>query len=101
MSRVDSSGVGLAVWEWGDPDDPAILFAHGGFDFAGTYDVFAPLIAAAGWRVVCWDQRGHGDSGHADLYSLDADTRDALAVLDWIGSGPIPVLGHSKGAGCC
>lgn len=87
------------MWEWGDPGDPPILFAHGGFDFAGTYDVFAPLIAAGGWRVVCWDQRGHGDSDHADLYSWEADQRDAVAVMDWIGDEPIPVLGHSKGGG--
>ena len=45
-------------------------------------DVFAPLLADAGWRVVCWDQRGHGDSDHAVLYNWDADVRDALVVLD-------------------
>ncbi len=98
-TKVDAYGVGLAVWEWGEPSAPPILFAHGGFDFAGTYDVFAPLIADAGWRVVCWDQRGHGDSDHAHLYSMAADLRDAVAVLDWIGAEPIPVLGHSKGGG--
>jgi len=96
---VDAWGIELAVWEWGDPDAPPILFAHGGFDFAGTYDGFAPLIADAGWRVVSWDQRGHGDSAHAELYSWEADQRDALAVLDSIGLDPIPVLGHSKGGG--
>ena len=56
---------------------PPLLLAHGGFDFAGTMDVFAPLLADAGWRVVCWDQRGHGDSDHALLYNWDADVRDA------------------------
>ena len=94
---VDSSGVALAVSEWGDPEAPPVLVAHGGFDFARTLDVFAPLVAAAGWRVVSWDQRGHGDSGWADLYSWDADLRDALTVLDTVSSRPIPVIGHSKG----
>ena len=97
--RVDSWGVDLAVWEWGPVDGPPILFAHGGFDFAGTFDGFAPLLADAGWRVVSWDQRGHGDSAHAHLYSWEADQRDALAVLDSIGPDPVPVLGHSKGGG--
>ncbi len=97
--RVDSWGVDLAVWEWGPADGPPILFAHGGFDFAGTFDGFAPLLADAGWRVVSWDQRGHGDSAHAHLYSWEADLRDALAVLDSIGPDPVPVLGHSKGGG--
>jgi pimeloyl-ACP methyl ester carboxylesterase len=95
---VDSDGLRLAVWEWGDEDAPPLLLAHGGFDFAGTFDVFAPLLAAGGWRVVSWDQRGHGDSYHAVLYSWDADLRDGLRVLDTVTASPIPFVGHSKGA---
>ena len=95
--RVNADGVSLAVWEWGDPDAPPVLFAHGGFDFAGTYDTLAPLVADAGYRVVSWDQRGHGDSSHAHLYSWEADIRDALAVLDSTGARSLPVVGHSKG----
>lgn len=94
---VSSDGVRLSVSEWGAPDAPPLLLAHGGFDFAGTYDVFAPLIAEGGWRVVCWDQRGHGDSAKAHLYSWQADLRDAAAVLDSIGEEPVPFMGHSKG----
>lgn len=94
---VASGGIRLAVWEWGDVDAPPVLFTHGGFDFAGTFDALAPLVADAGHRVVSWDQRGHGDSEHAHLYSWDADLRDALAVLDSIGPEALPVVGHSKG----
>ncbi len=94
---VEHSGVRLAVYEWGDAGAPPLLLAHGGFDFAGTFDVFAPLLAAGGWRVVCWDQRGHGDSAHTALYSWEADARDALAVLDATTREPAPLVGHSKG----
>ena len=94
---IDSGGVPLAVWEWGEPDAPPILCAHGGFDYAATFDLMAPIVADAGWRVVSWDQRGHGDSGTAHLYSWEADVRDAVAILDVLGSVPIPVVGHSKG----
>ena len=98
--RLDANGIGLATYEWGDADAPPLLCVHGGFDFARTYDVFAPLLAAGGWRVVSWDQRGHGDSDRADLYSWDADLRDALAVFDHVSPGrPVPVVGHSKGGG--
>lgn len=96
---LDVAGLNLAVYEWGDTDAPPLLLAHGGFDFAGTYDVFAPLLADGGFRVVSWDQRGHGDSEHAELYTWDADVRDALAVLDSVTSTPVPFVGHSKGAG--
>jgi pimeloyl-ACP methyl ester carboxylesterase len=94
---VSAHGLRLAVSEWGDARAPAILLAHGGFDFAGTFDVFAPLLAAADHRVVSWDQRGHGDSDHAELYSWDADVRDMLAVVDSIGPEPLVLVGHSKG----
>jgi len=94
---VDSHGLRLAVYEWGDAKAPPLLLAHGGFDFARTHDVFAPLLAAGGWRVVSWDQRGHGNSEHAALYNWDADVRDALAVLDSATRGAVPFVGHSKG----
>lgn len=94
---VDVFGLRLAVWEWGDETAPPLLLAHGGFDFAGTMDGFAPKLADAGWRVVCWDQRGHGHSDHATLYNWDADVRDALVVLDSTTTHPVPFIGHSKG----
>lgn len=95
---VDAAGVRIAVHEWGDASAPPLMLAHGGFDFARTFDVFAPLLAAGGWRVVSWDHRGHGDSQHAHLYSWDADLRDATAVFDaTAGRNPVPAIGHSKG----
>ncbi|MEO6988204.1 MAG: alpha/beta hydrolase [Aquihabitans sp.] len=94
---INATGPELAVWEWGDPDAPPVLFAHGGFDFTGTFDLLAPLVADAGWRVVCWDQRGHGDSSKGHLYSWAADLRDTVAVIDSIGVRSLPVVGHSKG----
>lgn len=101
---LEVGGLRLRVHEWGDPDAPPMLLMHGGFDFARTFDGFAPRLAAGGWRVVSWDQRGHGESEHAALYSWDGDMRDALAIFDHAISTsgdettrPIPVVGHSKG----
>ena len=96
---VDANGLRIDVKEWGDPFDPPLLLAHGGLDFARTYDRFAPLLAAGGWRVVAWDQRGHGDSEHAALSTWDADARDAVAVLDSTTDAAVPIVGHSKGGG--
>ena len=96
---INSSGLRLALNEWGEPDAPVIAMVHGGFDFSRTFDVFAPMIAEAGWRVVAWDARGHGDSDHAHLYGWAADVRDHLAAIESISSEPIVLLGHSKGGG--
>lgn len=91
------SGVRIAVHEWGDESADPLFLVHGGSDFARTYDEFAPRLARAGWRVVAWDQRGHGDSEHAALYGWDADIRDAIGVMARITDKPAPVIGHSKG----
>ncbi len=94
---VDAAGVEISVAEWGVVDAPPILLAHGGFDFAETMDRFAPMLADEGYRVVAWDQRGHGESAWAHLYSWEADLRDAAAVLATLPDEPLPFVGHSKG----
>jgi pimeloyl-ACP methyl ester carboxylesterase len=94
---VDALGLRIAVHEWGAVDAPPMMVAHGGMDFAGTLDVFAPMLADAGWRVVSWDHRGHGDSEHAAMYSWESDLRDALVVFDSVSAQAMPVVGHSKG----
>jgi len=94
---VNSGGLAMAVHEWGEETAAPVLLAHGGMDFAGTFDAFAPLLADAGFRVVSWDHRGHGDSQHAPLYNWEADLRDAVAVFDSVTHDAVPVVGHSKG----
>lgn len=90
--------VRLAVVEWGPADGPPLCLAHGGGDFARTFDGFAPLLAAAGWRVCAWDQRGHGDSEQVELYGYEADVRDGARVVEAVGDGrPVALFGHSKG----
>jgi len=94
---VDSGGISLAVYEWGDIAAPPLILVHGAFDFARTFDVFAPLLADAGYRVVSFDHRGHGNSEHADLYSWVADERDMMAVVNSTTRAPCVAVGHSKG----
>lgn len=95
--HVSAGGVRIAVHEWGAEDADPLFLVHGGSDFARTFSVFAPLLASAGWRVIAWDHRGHGDSEHTALYSWDADIRDAAQVMEHITRKPAPVIGHSKG----
>ncbi len=101
---VDSDGIALAVVEWGEESAPILMLAHGGADFARTFDGFAPLLAAGGYRVVSWDHRSHGDSEPAALLSWEADCRDAIAILDSSLAGrpaaeKVYAVGHSKGGG--
>jgi pimeloyl-ACP methyl ester carboxylesterase len=98
-STVETHGLCLATYEWGDPEAPLVFCVHGGMDFAATYDLLAPMLVEAGWRVISWDQRGHGDSERAAFYSWEADIRDALAVMNAYTTAAAPVIGHSKGGG--
>jgi pimeloyl-ACP methyl ester carboxylesterase len=89
--------LGVHVVEWGPADGPPLVLVHGGGDFVRAFDGFAPLLAEAGWRVIAWDQRGHGDSDRAELYGWSAELRDLVGVLRAVPGGPHPVIGHSKG----
>jgi pimeloyl-ACP methyl ester carboxylesterase len=96
---VESHGVKIAVYEWGQADAQPIFLVHGGLDFAATWDLLAPILMQAGYRVVAWDQRGHGNSEYAALYSWEADIRDMVNVMASVTNQPAPVVGHSKGGG--
>jgi pimeloyl-ACP methyl ester carboxylesterase len=95
--RIDSLGVSLQVYEWGDPAAVPVVCAHGMFDHSRGFDLVAPLLARD-VHVVAFDARGHGDSGWADSYVWDNDVADIIAVLRSLPRKGF-LLGHSKGGG--
>ncbi|MCE0485605.1 alpha/beta fold hydrolase [Ornithinimicrobium sediminis] len=57
-------------------------------------------LTAAGYRVVLWDQRGHGRSGHGDPAgnTIEQLGEDLHRVLDAVvPSGAVALVGHSMG----
>ncbi|MFZ4405929.1 MAG: alpha/beta fold hydrolase [Paracraurococcus sp.] len=77
---------------------PAVLLlaslGRGAEDFAAV----GPLIAEAGFRVLCPDPRGIGDSqGPMEGLTLYDLAADAAAVLEAEGAGPAIVAGHAFG----
>jgi pimeloyl-ACP methyl ester carboxylesterase len=80
-------------------DGPFVLLTHG---FGASSHMFASTVEALApdHRVVTWDLRGHGRSGHLDdpmLYSAALAVEDMVAVLDAAGAEQAVVLGHSLG----
>lgn len=61
-----------------------------------SWDRVAPLLAPH-FRVVTYDQRGHGASAAASDYSLDAFRADLQAVLDGLALEQPLLVGHSFG----
>ena len=96
--RVPSDGLELAVETFGD--GPWLVFAHGlTGNRHGTRRQFAPL--ADRYRIVIYDQRGHGDSTPVTdpaLYDLERMAGDMAAVMDALGIEQAIVGGESMGA---
>lgn len=88
----------MAYWEWGPPDAArTALCVHGLTRNGRDFDDLAAALVAAGWRVVCPDVVGRGESGRlpdpldyglpqyrSDLVALIA--RLGVERLDWIGT---------------
>jgi lipase len=83
----------LHVWEWGDPDAPALVCLHGVTSHGGRFETLAERLAAR-HHVIAPDLRGHGRSGYEPPWSIDAHLED---LLDTIGPEHTVWLGHSYG----
>lgn len=58
------------------------------------------LIGLGGTRVVCYDQPGHGRSGHLDTGEYTLDMLGAMlrkVVIECAADGPVALVGHSMG----
>jgi len=77
-----------------------VLLLHGFLEHAHTWDFVAPHLAAAGFRPVALDWRGHGDSewvGTGGYYHFADYAADLSGVVRALG-GTAAVVGHSMGA---
>jgi pimeloyl-ACP methyl ester carboxylesterase len=92
-------GTELAVYVVGAPEAPTVVLIHG-FSADLTLWHYQWKALSENYRVVLYDQRGHGRSGPGvgGDYSLEALGRDLRAVLDAEGgAGPVGLMGHSLG----
>jgi len=86
----------LAVWQAGPAAAPAVLLVHGWGGRGVQMGSFVAPLLAGGYRVVWFDQPGHGDSGSGAVALPDfVRALEALAVTH----GPFAAaIGHSLGA---
>ena len=94
-SFVEAPGARLYVVDEGSPDDPPIVLLHAGIADLRSWDMLAPLLVDAGYRMIRFDTRGAGRTeSEAVAFSRLADV---LAVLDDRGVGRAVLVGNSMG----
>ncbi|WP_439541258.1 alpha/beta fold hydrolase [Hyphomicrobium sp.] len=105
MDRFSSDGVEIAYLDVpAGPDAEPVLLIHGFASNVATNWVptgWVEELAEAGYRVVAFDNRGHGQS--EKLYQLDdygapLMAEDARRLLDHLGIAKAHVIGYSMGA---
>jgi pimeloyl-ACP methyl ester carboxylesterase len=91
-------GTELHVESYGPPDARPLVLAHGWGAGAAEWAYLRGALAGR-FRLLAFDLRGHGRSGHSPAgdYSVDALAGDLAAVADLAGDRPAVLLGHSAG----
>ncbi len=99
--RVDVSEVVLRVRSGGD--GPPILLVHGHPRTGATWHRVAPLLVEAGFRVVCPDMRGYGQSSKPTVQpdhsqqSKRAVATDMVRLMEALGHPTFAAVGHDRG----
>lgn len=85
----------------GEPAGTVVLL-HGFPQDASAYDAVAPLLTAAGLRVLVPDQRGYSPRARPrgrSPYVMEELVDDVIALLDQAGVARAHVVGHDWGGG--
>ncbi|MFB9876419.1 alpha/beta fold hydrolase [Planobispora siamensis] len=98
---VKGDGVGLAVYEQGDPANPTLVLVHG---YPDDHTVWEPVAVrlAESFHVVTYDVRGAGSSDRPrgrEPYGFAHLMADLRAVIDAVSPGErVHLAGHDWGS---
>lgn len=91
----------MRVVECGDESSPPLILLHGWGCSAFAFHRNISPLAAAGYRVIVPDMKGHGLSSKPDSpdsYSTSATVGQIVKLADALGIGRFALAGHSMGA---
>jgi 3-oxoadipate enol-lactonase len=77
-------------------EGPAVVLSHGFLLDQSMFDAQVAALALE-YRVITWDQRGHGGTPAPGPFSYWDSARDVLALLDHLGIGRAVLGGMSQG----
>ena len=95
--HVAANGISHHYLEWGDEASPPLLMLHATGLCAHPWLPIAKGLARD-YRVMAFDQRGHGDTEPSDRgYSFELVGEDLAAIIQTLGLSGLRVVGHSSG----
>jgi len=101
--RLAAAGTAFAAYDVAAAsatEQRPVLLVPGYTGSKEDFAALAPLVSAAGRRVLAYDQRGQNESPGPDdaaAYSVRALASDLLAVVDALRLAPVHLVGHSFG----
>jgi esterase len=97
MATVQLAAGELYYADFGDQHRPPLVLLHGLPSDHSSWAAVAPDLAAAGYRVIAPDLRGHGASARTRSYSLEQMRDDVRQLADGLGLDRFVLGGHSMG----
>ncbi len=94
--RVSLRGMDVHYLEWGDSTRPPMVLLHGLTGHARIWDHMAPHLAEQ-FHLFAPDQRGHGESGHANSYTTQEFANDIEAMRAHWSIDRFVLMGLSMG----
>ena len=94
---VSANGIRHHYLEWGDPSSPPLLMLHATGLCAWPWKPIARRLAE-NYRVLAFDQRGHGDTDRSDKgYKFEYAGEDLAAIVEALDLQSPRAIGHSSG----
>ena len=103
LRSADGLSLHGQVWPAMGAARGTLLIVHGLGEHVARYGAVASALAQQGWRVLAFDQRGHGRSEgpRGSIASADSMLQDLALMIDSARAesqpGPLVLLGHSMG----
>ena len=94
--ETEVRGLRFRWLEWGERGAPPLVLLHGLTGHAHTWDHVAPQLLEH-FHVFAPDQRGHGDTAHAQTYTTQDFVDDLEALADEWNIGSFVLAGLSMG----
>ncbi len=98
MPTIEVNGTTLHYRFDGDPEAPVMMLSNSLASDFTMWESQVPALTEAGYRVLRYDSRGHGQSAAPEgPYTMELLTEDAVALMDVLELDRVCFMGCSKG----